>query len=59
VFYCRTVRTSFNTSRLLSKGFRDVYGLSGGSIAWKVSALATRFERDASGKGGGKPFAWL
>ncbi len=52
-------RTSFNTSLLLSKGFRDAYGLSGGLIAWKAAELATRSERDASGEGGGKPFGWL
>jgi rhodanese-related sulfurtransferase len=59
VCYCRTARTSFNTSLLLSKGFRDAYGLSGGFIAWKAAELATRSERDASGEGGGNPFAWL
>jgi len=58
-FYCRAARTSFNTSLLLSKGFRDAYGLSGGLIGWKAAELATRSERDASGKGGGKPFGWL
>jgi rhodanese-related sulfurtransferase len=59
VFYCRSARTSFNTSLLLSKGFRDAYGLSGGLIGLKAAELATRSERDASGKGGGKPFGWL
>ena len=59
VFYCRSERTSFNASLLLSKGFRDAYGLSGGFIAWKPAELATRSKRDASGEGGGKPFAWL
>jgi len=34
-------------------------GLSGGLIGWKAAELATRSERDASGKGGGKPFGWL
>ena len=59
VFCCRSARTSFNASLLLSKGFRDAYGLSGGLIGWKAAELATRSERDASGEGGGKPFAWL
>ena len=27
VFYCRSARTSFNASLLLSKGFRDAYGV--------------------------------
>jgi len=53
VFYRRTARTSFNTSLLPSKGFRDAYGLSGGLIGWKAAELATRSERDASGEGGG------
>ena len=56
VCYCRTARTSFNTSLLLSRCFRNAYGLSGG---WKAAELATRSERDASGEGGGKPFGWL
>jgi rhodanese-related sulfurtransferase len=59
VFRCRSARTSFNASLLLSKGFRDAYGLSGGFIAWKPAELATRSKRDASGEGGGKPFGWL
>jgi rhodanese-related sulfurtransferase len=59
VCYCRTARTSFNTSLLLSKCFRDAYGLSGGLIGWKAAELATRSERDVSGEGGGKPFGWL
>jgi rhodanese-related sulfurtransferase len=57
VFYCRTARTSFNTSLLLSKCFRDA--LSGGLIGWKAAELVTRSKRDASGEGGGKPFGWL
>ena len=59
VFCCRAARTSFNTSLLLSKGFRDAYGVSGGLIGWKAAELATRSERGASGKGGSKPFGWL
>ena len=59
VFCCRSARTSFNASLLLSKGFRDAYGLSGGLIGWKAAELAARSERHASGEGGGKPFAWL
>jgi len=59
VFYCRSARTSFNTSLLLSKGFLDAYDLSGGLVARKAAELATRSERDASGKGGGKLFGWL
>ena len=59
MFYCRSARTSFNASLLLSKGFRDAYGLSGGFVAWKPAELATRSKRDASGEGGGKPFGWL
>jgi rhodanese-related sulfurtransferase len=59
VFYCRSARTSFNTSLLLSKGFRDAYGLSGGLIARKAAELASRSKRDASGEDGGKPFGWL
>ena len=47
------------TCLLLSKCFRDAYGLSGGLIGLKAAELATRSERDASGKGGGKPFGWL
>jgi rhodanese-related sulfurtransferase len=59
MFYRRSARTSFNASLLLSKGFRDAYGLSGGFVAWKPAELATRSKRDASGEGGGKPFGWL
>jgi rhodanese-related sulfurtransferase len=59
VFYGRSVRTSFNASLLLSKGFRDACGLSGGLIAWKAAELATRSKCDPSGEGGGKPFGWL
>jgi rhodanese-related sulfurtransferase len=59
VFYCRSARTSFNASLLLSKGFRDACGLSGGLIAWKAAELATRSKCDPSGEGGGKPFGWL
>jgi rhodanese-related sulfurtransferase len=59
VFYCRSARASFNASLLLSNGFRDAYGLSGGFLSWKPVELATRSKRDASGKGGGKHFGWL
>jgi rhodanese-related sulfurtransferase len=57
VCYGRSARTSFNASLLLSKGFRDAYGLGGCLIAWKAAGLPTRYKRDASGKGGGKRFA--
>jgi rhodanese-related sulfurtransferase len=59
VFYWRNARANFNASLLLSNGFRDAYGLSGGFLAWKPAELATRSKRDASGKGSGKHFGWL
>jgi rhodanese-related sulfurtransferase len=46
VFYCRSgARTSFNSKLLLSKGFREAYGLSGGIMAWKAAGLPTQSRR--------------
>jgi len=65
VFYCHSGgRTGSNARLLASKGFRDVYHLSGGILAWKAAGLPTRSRRDASsegasGEGSRKRFGWL
>ena len=46
VFYCRSgARTDVNSKLLLSKGFSEAYGLSGGIIAWKTAGLPTQSGR--------------
>ncbi len=55
VFYCRSgARTRFNAELLASKGFREVYELSGGIMGWKAAGLPTQ-----AGEGGKRLFGWL
>ena len=50
VCYCRTARTSFNTSLLLSKGFRDAYGLSGGFIGMEAGRASNSIQARRVGR---------
>ena len=62
VFHCYSGgRTGSNARLLQSKGFRDVYHLGGGIVAWKAAGLPTRSKRDsAAGEPAGrKRFGWL
>lgn len=60
VFYCRSGgRTGSNARLLTSKGFRDVYHLSGGITAWKAAGLPTQPGHDAADQSGRKRFGWL
>ena len=59
IFYCRSgARTSINSELLLSKGFRDAYGLSGGIVAWKSAGLPTQSARSQQIESKRKRF-WL
>jgi rhodanese-related sulfurtransferase len=43
VFHCRSgMRTDANAARLLAKGFRDAYCLTGGLSAWEAAGLPVR-----------------
>jgi rhodanese-related sulfurtransferase len=60
VFHCHSGgRTSANARLLSSKGFRDVYHLGGGIVAWKAAGLPTRSERGGASEGKRKRFAGL
>ncbi len=60
VFYCHSGgRTGSNARLLASKGFREVYHLNGGIMAWKKAGLPTQSKRDAAAEGGRKRFGWL
>ena len=42
IFHCQSgARTSMNARRLVRAGFRDVFVLSGGIVAWKRAGLPT------------------
>jgi len=59
VFHCHGGgRTGANAALLSSKGFRDVYHLGGGIVAWKAAGLPTRSERNDRGAGERKRFRW-
>ena len=60
VFHCHSGgRTSANARLFSSKGFRDVYHLGGGIMAWKAAGLPTRTERGSANDGERKRFGWL
>ncbi len=60
VFHCHSGgRTSANARLLSSKGFRDVYHLGGGILAWKAAGLPTRSERSGSNDGNRRRFGRL
>ena len=60
VFYCHSGGRTGSTARLLSsKGFRDVYHLGGGILAWKAAGLPIQSKHNASAEGGRKRFGWL
>lgn len=60
VFYCRSGgRTGANARLLSTKGFRNVYHLGGGIMAWKAAGLPTLPRRETSGEGARKRFGWL
>jgi len=57
VFHCHSGgRTGGNAKLLQSKGFRDVYHLSGGIVAWKAAGLPTHSERQTGAEGRRKLF---
>ncbi len=48
VFHCRSGnRTAANASRIIAKGFAEVYVLAGGLDAWKAAGLPTHLDRSA------------
>jgi rhodanese-related sulfurtransferase len=50
VFHCHSGgRTTANAQLLTSKGFRDVYQLRGGIVAWKAAGLPTRLQPEPTG----------
>ncbi|MDE2374787.1 MAG: sulfurtransferase [Hyphomicrobiales bacterium] len=60
VFHCHSGgRTGSNARLLMSKGFRDVYHLSGGIVAWKAAGLPTRAGRSDASTPPRKRFGWL
>jgi len=60
VFHCHSGgRTGANAKLLTSKGFRDVFHLGGGIVAWKAAGLPTRSKQAGAESGGRKRFGWL